>query len=141
MLTKKLELLFYILRAGDMNRAIGNDHLGIKGNKPNISYGGTLLRNKLENENLFLLNNSEKVEGGPWTWVNRQDPNRKSCLDLIIISNSLLPYFTKLIIDDDKKFTPRRVKKMKKKVDNFHFFGPSFFESYIFKYSKKKHSV
>ena len=28
---------------GDMNRAVGADKLGIKGNKTNVSYGGTLV--------------------------------------------------------------------------------------------------
>ena len=54
------------------------------------------------------------MKGGPWTWQDRKDSRRKSCLDLVIISVSLLPYILSVVIDKDLTFTPRRVVKTKK---------------------------
>ena len=71
---------------GDLNRAIGADRLGVKGNKPKISKGGKMVRELLEEGEYVLLNNSEKAVGGPWTWVCRSDGNVKSCLNLVIVS-------------------------------------------------------
>ena len=61
-----------------------------------------------------MINNLDLVEGGPWTWQDRKDSRRKSCLDLGIMSISLLPYLSKVVVDKDLKFTPRRVVKTKK---------------------------
>ena len=63
-----------------------------------------------------LINNLDLVVGGPWTWVDRQDSTRKSCLDIGIMSVSLLPFLTKVEIDIEKKITPRRVVKMKNNI-------------------------
>ena len=48
--------------------------------------------------------------------MDRQDSSRKSCLDIGIISVSLLPYLTKVQVDINRNFTPRRVIKTKKKT-------------------------
>ena len=37
--------------------------MGIKGNKPNISFGGQLVRDLLEQEEYILLNNLDMIEG------------------------------------------------------------------------------
>ena len=105
-----------LLLIGDMNRQIGNDIYGIKGNKSKISFGGKLIRNMVKDGLYVVINNLDLVVGGPWTWVDRQDSNRKSCLDIAIISQSLIPYLTKVVIDADRKFTPRRVIKKKKET-------------------------
>ena len=95
---------------GDLNRAIGADKLGVKGNKTKISYGGQLVRELLEDGEYILANNSEKTKGGPWTWVCRGDGSVKSCIDLVIFSADLLPYFQSMLIDTKHEFSPARVK-------------------------------
>ena len=63
-----------------------------------------------------MLNNLPIVEGGPWTWVSRSDPNVKSCLDLVIISRNLLPFIHRLVVDVEQQFTPFRVIKRKDRL-------------------------
>ena len=55
------------------------------------------------------------VEGGPDT---RRDPatGKMSCLDLFVISRELRPFIFSLVIDKEKKFTPYRAVKEKKKI-------------------------
>ena len=95
---------------GDLNRAIGADQLGVKGNKPKISKGGKLVRELLEEGEYVLLNNSVKAVGGPWTWVCRSDGNVRSCLDLVIVSADLEPFLENLTIYTKFKFGPARVR-------------------------------
>ena len=71
-----------------------------------------------------VINNLDLFVGGPWTWVDRQDSNIKSCMDIGIISQSLIPNLTNVAIDADKKFTPRRV--MKKKKEGMTIFSEHF---------------
>ena len=92
---------------GDMNRAVGSDELGITGNNDRVSYGGQLVRDMVKDRNGIILNNM--AIGGPWTWIQRGKEVNKSCLDLAISSRNLLPYVEEVLIDDKKKFTPRRV--------------------------------
>ena len=103
-----------VIIIGDMNRHIGNGEYGIKGNKNLISHGGQLIRDLIQDKRYILINNLDLVEGGPWTWQDRKDKRRQSCLDLGIMSISLLPYLKKVVIDKYLKFTPRRVIKTKK---------------------------
>ena len=102
------------LLAGDLNKLVGDDLLGVNGNHPEISAGGRLLRNLLQTENWFLVNGmgSRIVEGGPFT---REDPATgiMSCLDLIVVSRELRPFVEKLIIDKEKKMTAARAVKRK----------------------------
>ena len=63
-----------------------------------------------------VVNNLDIVQGGPWTWVDRQDSRRKSVLDLCIMSTCLVPYITRVEVDTEQKFTPRRVTKTKKRI-------------------------
>ena len=109
-----------VLIIGDMNRKVGSDEYGVKGNNTKTTFGGNLIRNLIKEGQYILINNLDIVKGGPWTWVDRQNPNRKSCLDLGIMSTSLLPYLTKVEIDIDKKITPRRVMKKKGKITTIH---------------------
>ena len=105
-----------VIIIGDMNRNVGNGEFGIRGNKNKISYGGQLIRNMIQGGLYILINNLDIVKGGPWTWIDRQDSSRKSCLDLAIVSVTLLPYISKIEIDSEKKYTPRRVTKTKKET-------------------------
>ena len=79
------------------------------GNHPQVSYGGELVRELLEDERYFLLNNSVVAEGGPWTWTSRADQTVKSCLDLCILSANLMPYAKKMLVDSQQKYCPKKV--------------------------------
>ena len=103
-----------LLLIGDMNRAVGAGEGGIQGNKPQISYGGQLVRDLLASRKYFLLNNLSSSKGGPWTWTDRSNPRIKSCLDLGIVSASLLPFVKTFQVDSERKFTPMRARKTKK---------------------------
>ena len=109
-----------LLIIGDMNRHIGNDEHGVQGSKDKISFGGTLIRKLVQECQYVVINNLDLVVGGPWTWVDRQDSSRKSCLDLGIMSASLLPFLSKVEIDKERKITPRRVIKKKKNITTIY---------------------
>ena len=114
-----------VIIIGNMNRAVGTGQYGIKSNKSTVSLGGNLIRNILKDGRYVLLNNLDIVKGGPWTWTDQRDKNRKSCLDLAIMSSCLLPYLDRVEIDKDRKLTPRRVIKIKHKIVTIfshHFF-------------------
>ena len=98
---------------GDLNRAVGSDNWGVQANKDKVSPGGELIRNLLKTERYIMINNLDLVQGGPWTWVDRQDGSRRSCLDIGIVSVSLVAFVSSVIIDCDRKFTPRRVIRRK----------------------------
>ena len=104
-----------VLILGDLNRAVGAGEFGVAGNKPDISYGGKLVRDLVASGDYVLFNNLALVEGGPWT---REDPadGGKSCLDLAIGSKNLEPYLEKMLVDSAKKFTPKRVTWSKGKM-------------------------
>ena len=99
------------LLLGDMNRKIGNDWLGVMGNKPEISKGGELIRDLLESKEYVLINNTELAEGGPFTREDPGNADNKSCLDLCIVSVNILPYVKRMFIDSGKMFTPYRITK------------------------------
>ena len=104
----------FCLLAGDLNKLVGNDDLGVPGNHQEISAGGRLLRNLLQTGNWTLVNGMGKdiVEGGPFT---REDPATGilSCLDLFVVSKELRPFVAKLVIDREKKMTVARATKRK----------------------------
>ena len=108
------------LLVGDLNRAIGSDKRGVQGNHPKISYGGKLVRELLEGDEYILANNCETTKGGPWTWVCRGNGNIKSCLDLVIFSADLLPYFRNMVIDTKHEFSPARVRQKNGKLRMIH---------------------
>ena len=109
----------FCLLAGDLNKLVSNDELGVPGNHPDISPGGKLLRTLLATEEWILVNGlgEEVVEGGPFT---RIDPatGKLSCLDLFIASKELRPYIAKLIIDSKREMTVSRPTKKKGKHKN-----------------------
>ena len=95
---------------GDFNRAIGAGKLGIKENKPKVSYSGKLVLELLETGEYVLGNSTDKVEGGPWTWVSRADHRVRSCIDLVIMSADLGPYLKRIVIDVEHNFAPARLR-------------------------------
>ena len=112
------------LLLGDLNRAIGTGKLGVPGNHPRVSYGGTLVRELLEEQDFTLVNGLDLAEGGPWTWESAADHRIKSCLDLVMVSAGLLPHVSSLVVDSERKITPARVsmrKGKKKLIPNDHF--------------------
>ena len=49
----------------DFNVSLGNNELGMKGNHGKVSYRGKLIREMLEEKEMFLINSMEMVENGP----------------------------------------------------------------------------
>ena len=97
------------LLAGDMNKHVGCDDLGVPGNKPEVDRGGHMVRALLATGDWLLVNamGEEVVEGGPFT---REDPatGALSCLQLFIVSRELRPFVTKLVIDSALELTVGR---------------------------------
>ena len=109
---------------GDLNKHIGNDLYGVKGNHQKISPGGELVRALLYDGQYICLNNHETSKGGPFTRYDPAAPHDKtkmSCLDLVIISQDLFPYVKSIEIDSTMKFSPSRVvnRKTTKYPDHF----------------------
>ena len=98
-----------VLIIGDLNRGVGGGELGVAGNKEKISFGGQLVRDLIDSEEYVIVNNLGLAEGGPWTWVDPADPQHRSCLDLAIVSQNLLPFVTDMKVDSSRKITPKRV--------------------------------
>ena len=105
---------------GDLNKKIGNDDLGIKNNDPMITFGGELVRALLSRGDYVCLNNHPSAIGGPFT---RKDPasGKLSCLDFVIISINLLPFFKSITIDSERKFSPIRPIKQQEAKHSDHF--------------------
>ena len=97
-----------ILIIGDLNRAVGDGMEGVVGNKSQVSFGGSLVRDLISSGNYFVLNNLSLTTGGPWTRVCPGN-GRSSCLDIAIGSINLKPYVRMMNIDSKRRFTPRRV--------------------------------
>ena len=100
-----------------MNRAVGTGEWGVSGNKEAVSPGGELIREQLLKTGEFvLINNLELCRGGPFTWVQANKEDIKSCLDLGLASSNLIPFIKCMVIDSKREFTARRV--IKRKNDN-----------------------
>jgi len=88
----------------------------IRGNSEKVSPGGRLIRNFISSNKHDLLNNSDKVIGGPFTRLDPADPTndeKKSCLDLIIISKDLSKYVDYIVKDKERKISPFHALKNK----------------------------
>ena len=59
----------------------------------------------------------KRLKGGPWTREDPADPNIKSALDLVIVSNDLYEFVDRMKIDSKREITP--FKSDKNKVLNF----------------------
>ena len=105
----------FCLLAGDLNKLVGADNLGVPEYSPEISAGGKLLRELVATRDWVLVNGlgGDVVQGGPFT---RRDPasGNMSCLDLFVVSRELCPYIDKLVIDKDRQFTPARAVKKRR---------------------------
>ena len=66
-----------------MHRAIGSS---VPGNHAKVSFGGSLVNELLESGKYVLVNSLDKVTGGPWTRIYPANPNKKSVLDLVTVS-------------------------------------------------------
>ena len=96
---------------GDFNKLVGNI---IPGNKPKVSHGGHLVREFLSSGKYVLLNSTNKVTNGPFTRYDPSAPNseeKKSALDLIIVSKNLEKFFVNMTIDNSLDMTPCRPRK------------------------------
>ena len=93
---------------GDMNCKIG---MQIKGNTEEVSKGGKILLDLLEDEKLNL-GNSGKCCRGKW---KRSEGEHRSILDYVIFNgeeSTLHEFF----IDEEKLLTPYRITKKNRKV-------------------------
>ena len=114
-----LEVIYEVLSKGeslvilgDLNKHVGSDSLGVAGNHDKVTFGGALVRDLIDTGDMILVNNTEKAEGGPFTRLEPSNPNdddKKSCLDLALVSKDLFRYVEKLVIDKDEKFEMYRV--------------------------------
>ena len=107
---------------GDFNRHIGDI---IEGNEDGkVSFGGHLVRDLIDTGNYCLVNATEKVIGGPYTRYDPSDPHndeKKSVLELCIISKELFIHVDSLTIDKDRLFTPFRTISKTKLVFTDHY--------------------
>ena len=71
-----------LVLVGDFNRKVGDI---IEGNDAKVSFGGSLVRQFLEDGKYVLLNATNKVIGGPWTRVSRSDTQSKSAIDFVVV--------------------------------------------------------
>ncbi len=88
-----------LLLMGDFNCKIGEE---IKGNKPDVTMGGRMLLKMEKQNNLTILNRSEKCKG---LWTRVQGDSR-SVLDYILINAENEGVFTEMLIDEDQEFAP-----------------------------------
>ena len=84
------------------------------------SFDGSLVKELLETDKYILFNATYKVVEGPFTRFDLANHDRKSCIDLVIISKGLLKYLVKLTIDRKLAFTPGRPVKKDKVVYSDH---------------------
>ena len=96
-----------ILLMGDMNCKVGDM---VKGNKPEITVGGKMLKKMLKDNALSMVNSMEECQG-IWT---RQSGIEKSVIDYIIINDEDLDNIRKVIIDEEKLLAPFRLKRIAK---------------------------
>ena len=100
--------------AGDLNVHLADK---IKGtNKDKLTLGGSMLLDFLDNENYELINATDLVINGPNTRYDPSSPDneeKKSALDLFIISKDLLKHVDSLEIDKNLTNTPAKVTRNK----------------------------
>ena len=105
-----------VIIIGDFNAKVGCEKNGIRGNHPETSNSGKILKNMNERRNLTIMNN-EPVTEGLWT---REDPSgKKSVLDYVITNELKRPEITQIIIDEDHEYKLSRYRKLKGKRTEF----------------------
>ena len=83
----------------------------------------SLLKEFLNDEKYILVNATDKVVNGPYTRYDPSDPEneeKKSALDLVIVSRELFKYIGKVEIDKHLKWTPGRPYKNKMKFSDHY---------------------
>ena len=110
-----------VILIGDQNKMIGNVESGIQNNNPKVNFGGKLVLELLAGGDYFLVNSSDNCHVGSFTREEPNNPNCKSCLDLVIVSKGLVEYIVELIIDKEKNFTPHRMVNGKKLIYADHY--------------------
>ena len=88
-----------VLLMGDFNCKIGNE---IKGNRKDVTKGGKQLLKLAKENDLYILNKSEKCRG-LWT---RCEGGSKSVLEYILIDNANIGAFEHMLIDEEREFSP-----------------------------------
>ena len=103
----------FCLVAGDLNKLVGCDVLGVPGNDPEVSYGGKLLQAMLASKNWYLVNGLGEgvVKGGSFT---REDPasGKLFCLDIFVVSKELRPFVSSMLIDSKRNLKIARSVKV-----------------------------
>ena len=92
----------------------------------------------------MLLNSLQTVVNGPWTRYDPSDPedeNKKSVLDLVIISKNMEKYFDSMVIDSNLENTPCRVKSKSKIVYTGHYSMLVSFKNIPLKGEKVKNGI
>ena len=86
----------------------GNLHCGdniIKGDPNTMNANGKMFAQFLQNNcSLFLLNSSEKCEGLITRKRVKGNKTEQAILDFVLVSDNILPYFNKMIIDEERKY-------------------------------------
>ena len=93
---QKLKQTGEIILTGDFNAKLKINNKKVNQNQ---SRNGRLLQNLINQHNLTPI--STKANQGQWTRINRKNPNQKSIIDYIIISDSLNKYIKDIIIDEE----------------------------------------
>ena len=88
-----------VIITGDFNAKIGN---AIQGNKEEVSKSGRLLLKTALEQELSILNTSQKCEG-KWTRILGKE---RSVLDYIMVRMDDERYISKVRIDEEKEHTP-----------------------------------
>ena len=94
-----------VLIAEDANAKLGQEL--IENDPHTMSENGRLLADMINRQNLFLINSSDRCEGGPITWrrtVTSKEPEA-SCIDFIMTSMDLAKELDSALIDSDQLYT------------------------------------
>ena len=92
--------------AEDANAKLGQDL--IVGDPHTISDNGKLLAEMIDRKNLFIVNSSNKCEGGPITRyrdLTNKENSEASCIDFIIVSMDLAKELDSALIDSKQLYT------------------------------------
>ena len=105
---------------GDVNRHVGDI---IPGNHDKTSPGGKLLLDLIHTGEYALVNALGVAAGGPFTRYDINDPDnddKKSAIDLVVVSSALVPFIETLQIDNKLNWTPYRVNQGKLKYPDHY---------------------
>ena len=95
-----------VMIAEDANAKLGSDI--ILGDPHTMSENGKLLAEMIDRKNLFIVNSSNKCEGGPITRYRDladKEISETSCIDFIIVSMDLAKELDSALIDSNQLYT------------------------------------